>query len=667
MNRKFSFVLVFSLVLSFVVSSKAQTNPSNQSSASKQSNADKDKRLVDRRLEAERRATATSLLLDVAEESAKFKDLFLRARVQARAADVLWDADQERARSLFRKAWDAASTADKENARRIREEVKAAMKERGSYAYQQSSRVSEEVLRLAAKRDRSLGEELLKKLDEDKKEEAENAANEADDKQEDFLENPNDPYTLTSSQKQRINLALSLLEANDVERAIQFADPALVRISMEGLNFLCTLRLKNASLADARYSASLSRAAADFTSDANAVSLLSSYIFTPFQFVRYGQGNSVNSSNFGQEQTAPFDNQGLIQNFLRLAEQVLLRPTLPQEQVKQTTGAWGKFKTIQRLLPYFERYSTAETVTALKAQMATLRPGSQAETQPDSEDVFFPRGKGSEDEGKDFVQRALDRASQVKTQEERDQIYVGAAISAVHRNDARARSLVDKIEDSETRSKVRAFVDFIFISNALRDLREQKKDDSKSDNKQKPKEQAASGEKKKSITIDETLQMIRGGEITNFQRVWALTEVARSIAKTDKQQAVDLLEETLNEANRISQSNAERPQAFVGIASLLFEINRSRAWEIVSDALRAANSCEDYKGEDAVLMVRVMTKGMASVTSQSLETYNLTSLFKVLAQDDLGRSIAQARSFTGESPRSTAIITIARTILEKKK
>ena len=673
MNRKLLFALVFSFALSSAISTKAQTNAPNQSSVNKQPNklqpdTDKEKRAEDRRLEAERRATATSLLFDIAEESAKFRDLRLRARVQARAGDTLWDVDQERARTLFRKAWDTADAIDKEDARRLREEVKAAMKERGAYAYRPLPRISDEVLRLAAKRDRNLGEELLKRLEESQKEEAEKAADDANNGNDDFPEKANDPYELTPSQKQRVSLATSLLDAGDTERAIQFADPALVRISMESLNFLCSLRLKNASLADQRYLNLLNRAAVDPTSDANAVSLLSSYIFTPFQFVLYGKEGSTNSSNFSRGQAAPFDNQELIQSFIRFAQQILLRPAPgPQEQIKQTTGNWGKFKTIQRLMPYFERYAPSETVTALRAQMGALRPGNQPTTQPDDEDVFFPK-TSSQDEGKDFLQRAIDRAERAKTQEERDQIYFTAAVAATHRNDARARNLIDKVEDSEMRGQLRAFVDFIFISKALDELKSQKKDDSNQGDKQKtaPKEQRASDEKKNPVTIEETLRLIRSGEITNFQRVWAFVSVARLLVKTDKQQATDLLEEAINEANRISNSNPERPQAFVGIASIFYELNRARSWEIVSDVIRASNSCETFKGEDAFLMVRIQTKGMTSATSQSLENFDLPNLFKVLAKDDLNRSISQARSFSGEFPRSTAIITIARTVLEKK-
>src|ERR1043166_6833660 len=51
---------------------------------------------------AQQRTVAISLVTSLADEARSFKDQTRRARVQARAADVLWDSDPERARELFR-------------------------------------------------------------------------------------------------------------------------------------------------------------------------------------------------------------------------------------------------------------------------------------------------------------------------------------------------------------------------------------------------------------------------------------------------------------------------------------------------------------------------------------------------------------------------------------
>jgi hypothetical protein len=56
----------------------------------------------------QQREVALSLVISLADEARSFKDQTRRARIQARAADVLWASDPERARELFKRAWDSA-------------------------------------------------------------------------------------------------------------------------------------------------------------------------------------------------------------------------------------------------------------------------------------------------------------------------------------------------------------------------------------------------------------------------------------------------------------------------------------------------------------------------------------------------------------------------------
>src|SRR5687768_3325969 len=60
------------------------------------------------------RTTAVSLVTTLADEARTFREPGLRSRVQARAADALWETDREKAVTLFRRAWDEAESADAE-------------------------------------------------------------------------------------------------------------------------------------------------------------------------------------------------------------------------------------------------------------------------------------------------------------------------------------------------------------------------------------------------------------------------------------------------------------------------------------------------------------------------------------------------------------------------
>ena len=142
-----------------------------------------------------------------------------------------------------------------------------------------------EVLRLAAKRDRALGEEFLEKLKEERQQEA------LDDSGRD----KSNPLVTPEAIRQRLSLAEQLLQGGDVERALQFADPVLGTVSTDALNFLSSLRDSDAAAADRRYAALVANAEANSQSDANTVSLLSSYLFTPHLFVTFTPDGGTNA------------------------------------------------------------------------------------------------------------------------------------------------------------------------------------------------------------------------------------------------------------------------------------------------------------------------------------------------------------------------------------
>ena len=307
----------------------------------------------------ERRARARSLLIALSSDARSFHDQMLRARSLARIADALWRVDAEQGRLLFRKAWDAAEVADQESDRKLQEEInQQRSKTGGGYAVNLPPNVRREVLRLAARHDRVLGEEFLEKLKAQKVDTSATSLN---------------PNRLSDSMSQRLSLALELFRNGDMERALQFADPALAIVSRESLNFLTYLREKDPAAADARYSAMLGNAASNPQSDANTVSLLSSYIFTPrlyMVFTGHGVSTSQMSSTFKPAEVSP----ELRSAFFQTASGILLRPLPPpgQEQIPNSPGIDGKFLVIKRLLPFFEQSAPAEMVESLRGHLSAL-------------------------------------------------------------------------------------------------------------------------------------------------------------------------------------------------------------------------------------------------------------------------------------------------------
>jgi hypothetical protein len=598
---------------------KKETTP-RKSSRSKPAKAEEPDPIA-----AQRQVVAISLLQSLADDARSFREPKLRARVQARVADAFWETDSERARGLFRKAWEAAETEDAESDRRAADELKR----------QQSSGVTirtarpdlrVEVLRLAAKRDRELGEEFLARLAEANQKEAEAAGDNA------RQTNPND-FSANSAAAKRLALARRLLEDGDVERALEFAGPVLDQINRDSITFLSALREKNAAAADQGFASLLARAERDPASDANTISGLSSYAFTPFLYVTFDSVGDSNQTRQRPPGPRPDLPPALRATFFRVAAQILLRPLAPPDQDRTSSGRVGKYMVIRRLLPLFEEYAPARAAD-LRAQLAAMA-ADVSEGMRSGENRAVTNGIAPEG-SRDPVETMQGRLDRARTSEERDAIYADLAIALAGKGDPRARELVDKIEDSDLRKRVRSYIDFQMAQSAIND--------------------------KNAL---EAARIAKNGELTSLQRVWAFTQAARFLMASDRSRALELLEDAGTEARRIGSSDPDRARALVAVATGLTQADRVRAWETISEAIKAANSAEGFTGDDSRVSAQLQTSFMIMVTSANAEDFNLFGAFRALARDDFLRSVETAKSFTGEAPRATATLAVARSVLEK--
>lgn len=584
-----------------------------------------------------RRTTAISLVNNLADDARMFRDPALRARVQARAADALWETDRDRATLLFRRAWDEAEAADAEGERKFEEEKQRQIREQGFFSMQAPTSLRTEVLRLAARRDRALGEEFLASLEEARKRETENAVT-ASERQPDPAQGNRrpDPTDAPPAVAKRLRLAAQLLEENDVERAIQFADPALGAVNIPALEFLARLRLKNAKAADERYAALVARAGADPASDANTVSLLSSYIFTPALYVTFEASGGTSSNSWQNNFPAPADiSPQLRAAFFRVAASVLLRPTPTPEQDRTSAGRSGWYMVIARLLPLFDQFAPDRSA-ALRAKMASLAPDTPEGLRQGNNNMLTV-GLVPEDPTHDRVQDTLARLDRAKTPGERDLVYADAALQASRKGEARAEEFLNKIEDTDLRRRVRAFVDFEATQAALRE-----------------KETAAA------------LKLARGDTLTPIQRAWAYTEVARLLSKTEPGRAVEVLDEALaNARERMDPASPERVRALVAVATQMMQLDRGRVWEVMLEVVKASNAAKEFTGEDARLGARLLTRNGSTMTSTNVSSFDLNGIFAALAAEDMQRAVELARAFEGEAPRAVATLAVARYVLSK--
>jgi hypothetical protein len=570
-----------------------------------------DSRIESERVDRDRRAQARALLISLASDARSFRDQTLRARSLARIADALWEVDAADGRTLFRKSWEAAETADKNP---------------GPYTLGQTlPNLRGEVIKLAARRDRLLAEEFLQKLKSDQPDsKAENSTSSL--------------WALPEALQQRLNLAQSLLRTGDVVRALQFADPALGSVTISTVEFLTDLREKDPAAADQRYAAMLANTGGNMLADPNTVSLLSSYVFTPHLYVIFNTEGSASwsmpPSSFPRASVDP----QLRLAFFQTAASVLLRPTgPPPEPDPSHAGIAGKYMIVKRLMPLFEQYAPREITETMRGQFEALNSVVSAGLRQ-GENEWTQKGISPEKSGGDQEQSLFDQIDHARTSDERDQLYFKLALLALSKDDLKGRDYVTKIDESEFRKQAQAWVDWGLATEAIR--------------------------KKK---IESALELARTGELTHMQRVWLLTQTAKLLVKTDRDKALSLLDDATSEIRRIEGADPYRARGLLAIANALTLIEPSLAWDAVFDAVKAANSTEGFSGEDGVLTQTIRTTDAIRVNPNAVPDFDIAGIFGKLASDDYDRIVQLARGYQGEAPRANATIAIARSVLNQKR
>lgn len=574
-----------------------------------------------------KRVTAIALITSLAEEARDYRDESLRVRIQARAAEAIWKTDRARALSLFQRAWEAADVIDKGAEQRSEDDRRAFLSGQtqtqvGFISPPKKLRL--EVLRFAARCDRELTEKFLAQLEEEKKQtDSEAAANTGAFAGWDPTEPP-------PGVNKRLELATLLLDTGEVEKALRLADPALERVTKPGIVFLYKLRQKDSAAADQRFAAQLMRSAVDPLADANSISLLSTYAFTPLIFATVTRNGKAYGGDPGP---IPELSSDLRAAFFKVAAQVLLRPLTVREQDQTSAGREGRYFVIARLLPLFEKHAP-EKVPELNAYLTTLTQDTPESLRNDY--MMRTAGFNQEAAATDDVELALKQAQRVPNSGERDRLYLNAIHRFLKLNPTRARELAEKIENVDLRKRVFALIDLVLLQAAI-----------------------------KAQNTEAIFRLVRAGTLPSIQKVWGYTEAAR-LLKSDPVAALQTLAEAAAEARRIDQSNPERAQALTAIATSSFDIDRAQAWENMSEVVKAANHTVDFQGEAGKVTAHLGTGNMVTTLDFEVPGFDLAGIFSSLAKEDLQRAIDLAKSFPATESRAIAVFAIARAVLEEK-
>jgi hypothetical protein len=241
----------------------------------------------------------------------------------------------------------------------------------------------------------------------------------------------------------------------------------------------------------------------------------------------------------------------------------------------------------------------------------------------------------------DQVKRMLDQAENSADPQQKDSLYSQAALTVNRMGETdRAFEISGKIADRDFRAKTNSWLSF---DAATRLMQDKHFDDAKRYASQV-------------IEID--------------QYATLLTQMAAEALKDkDQARATELLNDASRKINGADDTQ-EKLRALLGIAGTYSKFDQVRGFEVVADAVQAANKIKDYDPEKSNTIVRSLGNGsgmnMRMVTNSD-GGQDISNTLGTLARSDFDRSLLLARSLENKALRISSTIAIASSAFDKKK
>jgi|GEM_PF-1840118 len=662
--KTYCLFIALCVALAFTASAAAQQKPAKTNKAQppaeaeskdKKSEADaKDKKEADKKdaeAEAKEKKDAEleasllqqrglGLIRQAADDAVGLEDRRGAVRVQATAADVLWERDEERARKLFQSAFEMAVSyyRDTKDDNTIRLSPNTA-----------TSRpdLRLEVIRLASRHDGTFSRKLTDQYIEEKQREQQEG------RLQNSLQNKGDNNPLfgkmDANASELLRTASSLLEV-DLKAAIELAQRAFaLGVSQSAPSFLPRLAGRNRAATDQIYLVALDRLRNDPMAPPGQLMLLSAY---PFGEDRVWVSNGGGTSSYGFQVPPNFTvDEALAQRFLAVAAIVISRAAeLDPAQVPEAVAQFGAALFAARMLePKVAKFQPAllGDWRALEARLSNLAAGksldgvdrSLQEVARENQRGASPESVGVLPGSGDRIKELLDRAQQTVDLAQRDDLYQQAAFEADRNGDPkRAIGITDQISDTEYRRKVRSWISF---NAATRAMNEKRFDDAR----------------RFALDVDAT-----------DERAYLFFQIAGAALKEkDRARAVELLDEATQRANA-ADNTPEKLRALVGIANLFASFDPPRGFEVAADAVRAANKIPNYSLDQPQLVRSLAQRsGHGShVSNSNVEGFDLGKTLQLLARADFDRALLLAQSLESKPLKLSAVIAVASSVFEKK-
>lgn len=597
----------------------------------------------------QRQQQAIAALRETAEAARSFADLFYRVKIQAAAAGELWPFDEPLARSVLRRAWEATIAPGALDAIRQDEETPETARENLEMAQRM-------VIEQAARHDTRMAESLLQQSLSVAAGDAAAPAPRPDDVPAPAAARQGGVWRqLSSTGRQRLEIAYSLLRAGEDGRAAEIAAPvANEGASPDLMEFIFALRAQDAGAADALYLRLLERTRSDAEADANDVLLLATPVVSPLLQVfidkdgaaRFLQRPSAGATADGPARPAPSPPiQEIRRAFFDVAAAVLLRPPPARAaDAKGDGGTAAPYFTIGRLLPFFER-EAPQYAAALHARQSALAAGIEAGRREFLSTSMGLRTLSRKNPGDPLAPtfEALDRAADAKSRDRlRFDIVIRAAWLKLW---DRARHIAAEIEDADAQTSARLFIALCQMMSISEAYGAAEMDD-----------------------FERAANFVRAADVPPAARATGFAQAAELAARRrQRRRAGELLAEAATFAGQVSPDTKQRAAVFAMLTLAAARIEVGRATEMFAAFVSAANGAGDAIAYELSFEFEVGLPGEKIVVFLPKEPFRLEDVFATMARLDFARTVSEVRTLKDDVTRAEAMLTVARTVLHPAK
>ena len=558
------------------------------------------------------RDNATEMIKQQVEVTRTFDNPVQRITVLIRVADLLWPIEQEKARTVFKEAFEVAIQKEKDESARSAGNTSQLM-------FTPDQRYV--VIRAVTKRDpvwaKKLTEQILK-LDRQTSEEAstKNSLNE-----------------ILTAQK-LLDSARQLL-STDANAALDLARtslryPATAEIS----RFLYALAEMNQPAADQFYDQALvvyaDRPMREFL-------YLQEY---PFAFSEGGDmpvfGNYVVPANFAVNNSLQ---RRFVQVLLRRAEQALEVPLDEGDNFNWTPGTGHIMQVLLRVEPHVRQRNPDLSEAVVQAR-EKIRVSLPLETQK----ALLPSGRGEDSPSpRKTFEEQIETAEKTPNINAREDLIAEAVLSASDKESlASVVEAIDKITDSSIRG---ALFELLYFKRAKEAAKNKRFDEA-----------------------EDLVSKIEGHE----QRAYLYIEIARGLLNSSETQthARELLERAIHAAVK-GQKTMFAARTRLTASNLYTKIDMGRAISVLGDSIDYINrlAAPDFTADDQTLVKRVKRRNNPGhfVFRFYMPGIDPETALREMAKLDFDGALSQSNALNDKFQRAVTTLALADFCLQKPK